>query len=80
MDQIVTILGADGNVVEALDTIARTSAPEVVGLISTGLSETQGADIPRTIKEFRRQHPEWDGMLITLRGLGAPFLFGAAAD
>lgn len=64
MDQIVTILGADGNVVEALDTIARTSGPEVVGLISTGLSETQGADIPRTIKEFRRQHPEWDGMAV----------------
>ena len=58
MDQLVTVLGADENVVEALHTVCQRNAPEVIGLITTGLSETQGADIPRTVKAFRLAHPE----------------------
>ena len=46
MDQTTTVLGADGNVVEALATICGKNRPSVIGLITTGLSETQGADIP----------------------------------
>jgi len=64
MDQVMTVLGADDNVVEALHTIALKNAPDVVGLITTGLSEAQGADIPRTIKEFRKCHPEHGRMVI----------------
>jgi len=59
MDQTTTVLGADDNVVEALATICDKNAPEVIGLITTGLSEMQGADVPRTIHEFRRKHPEF---------------------
>ncbi|TCT24271.1 nitrogenase iron-molybdenum cofactor biosynthesis protein NifE [Thiobaca trueperi] len=59
MDQVVTVMGADDNVVEALQTICETNRPEVIGLITTGLSETQGADIPRTIKAFRQTHPQY---------------------
>lgn len=58
MDQISTIMGADANVVEALATIADKSRPEIVGLLTTGLSETQGADIHRAVREFRAAHPE----------------------
>lgn len=64
MDQVVTIVGADANVVEALHTIALKNAPEIVGLITTGLSETQGTDIVGTIKLFRSTYPEHDGMAI----------------
>ena len=64
MDQIVTVLGADDNVVEALHTIAETNHPEMVGLITTGLSETQGTDIPSTIKAFRTAYPQHEGMSI----------------
>ena len=49
MDQTTTVLGADDNVVEALATICAKNAPRVIGLITTGLSEMQGADVPRTI-------------------------------
>ena len=49
MDQTTTVLGADDNVVEALATICDKNAPDVIGLITTGLSEMQGADMPRTI-------------------------------
>ena len=58
MDQTTTVLGADGNVVEALATICQKNRPRVVGLVTTGLSEMQGADVPRTVQEFRRKHPE----------------------
>lgn len=59
MEQLTTILGADDNVVEALRTICAKDRPEIIGLISTSLSETQGADIPRTLEAFRRAHPEY---------------------
>lgn len=64
MDQIAAVIGADDNVVEALHTIAGTNAPQVIGLITTALSETQGADIPRTVQAFREVHPEHDGITI----------------
>lgn len=64
MDHIVTIIGADQNVVEALCNIADMHAPQIVGLISTGLAEMQGADIARTLKQFRAQHPEHAQMSI----------------
>lgn len=64
MDMVTTVIGADDNVVEALRTIAERNAPDIIGLITTGLSETQGADIPRTIKEFRVAYPQFAGMAV----------------
>jgi nitrogenase molybdenum-iron protein NifN len=59
MDQTTTVLGSDDNVVEALATICKKNAPRVIGLVTTGLSEMQGADVPRTVQEFRKKHPEY---------------------
>ena len=64
MDQTTTVLGADDDVVEALATICDKNAPRVIGLITTGLSEMQGADVPRTIQEFRKKHPEHAGVAV----------------
>ncbi|SEH51032.1 nitrogenase iron-molybdenum cofactor biosynthesis protein NifN [Magnetospirillum fulvum] len=64
MDQVTTVIGADDNVVEALATICEINAPEVIGLITTGLSETQGADIPRTIRAFRDAYPSCDSVAV----------------
>ena len=58
MEQLTAVLGADDNVVEALRTVCVKDRPEVVGLVTTGLSEMQGADIPRTLEAFRAAHPE----------------------
>ena len=58
MDQVSTVMGADDNVVEGLNTICSKSKPALVAVISTGLSETQGADLPRLVKTFREKHPE----------------------
>jgi nitrogenase molybdenum-iron protein NifN len=59
MDQISTVMGADDSVVEALATIFTKNKPQVVGLMTTGLSETQGSDILRAVKMFRAAHPEF---------------------
>ncbi|MBR9973445.1 nitrogenase iron-molybdenum cofactor biosynthesis protein NifN [Magnetospirillum sulfuroxidans] len=64
MDQVTTIIGADDNVVEALATICAKDLPEVIGLITTGLSEMQGADVPRTVAAFRAAHPEFSEVAV----------------
>lgn len=62
MDQIATVMGADENVVQALATVAEKNCPAVIGLCTTGLSETQGTDIRRCVHEFRAAHPEFAGV------------------
>lgn len=59
MEQISTVMGADENIIEGLKTICEKSAPDVIGLITTGLSETQGTDIHRSIADFRLQYPDF---------------------
>lgn len=59
MEQLTTILGADENVVEALRTVCAKDRPDVIGLISTSLAETQGADLPRTLQAFRDAYPQF---------------------
>ena len=59
MDQVSSIMGADENIIEALRTLADKSKPDVIGLVTTGLSETQGTDIHRAVREFRAAHPEF---------------------
>ncbi|MDR3518150.1 MAG: nitrogenase iron-molybdenum cofactor biosynthesis protein NifN [Azospirillaceae bacterium] len=64
MDQVTTVLGADDNVVDALATICDKNHPSVIGLITTGLSEAQGADVPRTIANFRAAFPHHDDVAV----------------
>jgi len=59
MDQVSTIMGADDNIIEALRTLSDKSKPDIIGLVTTGLSETQGTDIHRAVKDFRVAHPEF---------------------
>lgn len=59
MDQVSTVMSADNNVIEGLRVLCEKSKPEVIGLPTTGLSETQGVDIRRVVAEFRTQHPEY---------------------
>ena len=59
MDQVSSVMGADENVIEGLKTICEKNAPEVIGLPTTGLSETQGTDIRRLVKQFREKFPEY---------------------
>ncbi|MEG3619928.1 nitrogenase iron-molybdenum cofactor biosynthesis protein NifN [Magnetovibrio sp. PR-2] len=60
MDQVSTVMGSEDNVVEGLATICEKSKPAIIGLPTTGLSETQGSDIRLAIAEFRKKHPAYD--------------------
>ncbi|WP_240794488.1 nitrogenase iron-molybdenum cofactor biosynthesis protein NifN [Azoarcus sp. DD4] len=60
MDQVATVMNADGNVVQALATVCGKSKPALVGVATTALSETQGTDIARLVKDFRVDFPEFN--------------------
>jgi nitrogenase molybdenum-iron protein NifN len=64
MDQVSAIMGADKNITEALQTLSEKNKPEIIGLVTTGLSETQGTDIHRILKEFRATHQEYEQVAI----------------
>lgn len=64
MDQVSSVMGADGNVVEALKTICEKSRPKLIGLVTTGLAETQGCDVKRSLGDFRRAYPEFDDVAV----------------
>ena len=59
MDQVATIMSADENVIEGLKVICEKNSPDVIGLPTTGLSETQGVDIKRLVRRFRELHPQF---------------------
>lgn len=59
MDQVSTVMSADENVILGLATICEKNKPAMIGLPTTGLSETQGTDIKRLVKEFYAAHPEF---------------------
>jgi nitrogenase molybdenum-iron protein NifN len=59
MDQVSSVMSADENVIEGLRVICEKNRPDVVGLPTTGLSETQGTDIRRLVREFRQQYPQF---------------------
>ncbi|MFO1418311.1 MAG: nitrogenase iron-molybdenum cofactor biosynthesis protein NifN [Methylotetracoccus sp.] len=59
MDQTSSVMGADDNVIEGLKTIAEKSAPALITVLTTGLSETQGTDVKRCVREFRTKYPEY---------------------
>lgn len=60
MDQVSSVMGADENIVEGLKTICEKSKPDLVGVPSTGLAETQGCDLNGALGEFRKKYPEFE--------------------
>jgi nitrogenase molybdenum-iron protein NifN len=62
MDQVSSVMGADENVVEGVRTICEKNAPDLVGVPTTGLAETQGADIRMAVRMFRDKYPQFDAI------------------
>jgi nitrogenase molybdenum-cofactor synthesis protein NifE len=58
MTEVTTILGGEENIETALTTLLEKSNPEIVGLCTTGLTETRGDDMPRILKELRTGNPK----------------------
>lgn len=64
MTEVTTILGGEENVEQAILTVVEKMNPEIIGLCTTGLTETRGDDIERFLKEIRKRHPELDHLAI----------------
>jgi nitrogenase molybdenum-iron protein NifN len=62
IEQISAVMGSGENVVQGLATLAGKHAPDLIGLPTTALSETQGSDVELAVKEFRAAHPEFDAV------------------
>ncbi|RCU52514.1 nitrogenase iron-molybdenum cofactor biosynthesis protein NifN [Corallincola holothuriorum] len=59
VDQIAAVMGADSNLMEALVLLCEKHQPELISVITTGLTEMQGSDIDRVVKEFKAAHPQF---------------------
>lgn len=58
LNETSTILGGEDNVEQAILTILEKNKPEVIGLCTTGLSETRGDDMNGILKQVRLRHPQ----------------------
>ncbi|MDF5724107.1 MAG: nitrogenase iron-molybdenum cofactor biosynthesis protein NifN [Rhizonema sp. PD37] len=78
MTEVSTILGGEENVEQAIVTLAQKSKPEIIGLLTTGLTETRGDDMEGFVKEIRQRHPELDNLPIVL--VSTPDFKGSLQD
>ena len=58
MNEATTILGGDDNLTQALLNIRERARPQIIGICSTGLTETKGDDVEGFIRLAQRKHPE----------------------
>jgi nitrogenase molybdenum-iron protein NifN len=58
MNEVTTIMGGMDNIEQALLNIYNRSKPEIIGLCTTGLTETRSEDIHGDLKNIRSRHPE----------------------
>ncbi len=59
IEQVSAIMGSEDHLVEGLRVICEKHAPDLIGLPTTGLVETQGCDIRMAVKSFRSQYPQY---------------------
>jgi nitrogenase molybdenum-iron protein NifN len=58
MNEVTTIMGGMENIEQAIVNIYNRAKPEIVGIASTGLTETKGDDVDGYLKLIRVKHPE----------------------
>jgi nitrogenase molybdenum-iron cofactor biosynthesis protein NifN len=58
MSEVSTVLGGDDNVHQGLLTVIQNTQPELVGLLTTGLTETRGDDMPAMLRDFHTANPD----------------------
>ncbi len=58
MNEVATILGGLDNIEQSILNIVKRANPQVIGICSTGVTETKGDDVDGYLKLFRKRHPE----------------------
>ena len=62
MNEVTTVLGGMENIEQALVNIYHRAHPAIIGLCSTGLTETKGDDVEGFLRLIRNKHPELTDM------------------
>ncbi|WP_445219960.1 nitrogenase iron-molybdenum cofactor biosynthesis protein NifN [Bradyrhizobium sp. Pa8] len=57
MSEVATVLGGYENVEQAILNIYNRTKPEIIGINSTGVTETKGDDVEAFIRLIRQKHP-----------------------
>ncbi len=58
MSEVATVLGGYENVEQAILNIHKRTKPEIIGICSTGVTETKGDDVEGYLRLIRQKHPE----------------------
>jgi nitrogenase molybdenum-iron protein NifN len=78
MSEVATVLGGLENVERAVINIANRAKPEIIGICSTGVTETKGDDVDGFIRLIRARHPELDH--VAMVSVSTPDFTGAFQD
>ncbi len=78
MSEVATVLGGFDNVEQAILNIASRTKPGLIGICTTGVSETKGDDLSGFLKSIRTSHPELGH--IALVDVSTPDFEGAFQD
>ncbi|MDJ0594176.1 MAG: nitrogenase iron-molybdenum cofactor biosynthesis protein NifN [Pleurocapsa sp. MO_226.B13] len=78
MTEVTTILGGEENIEQAILTLVEKAEPDLLGLLTTGLTETRGDDMDGILKSIRQRHPELDSLPIIF--VSTPDYKGALQD
>ncbi|HYD31618.1 MAG TPA: nitrogenase iron-molybdenum cofactor biosynthesis protein NifN, partial [Azospirillaceae bacterium] len=65
LDQVTTILGGYDNLAEAIRTINDRNKPAMIGVCSTGVTETKGEDMAGSYRLFRQNNPDLKDLDLT---------------
>ncbi len=60
IDQVSAVMGGDENVHEALQVLCEKHSPDLIAVMTTGLTELQGTDISRVILDFKKANPQFN--------------------
>lgn len=58
MSEVATVLGGYENVEQAILNIHKRTKPEIIGICSTGVTETKGDDVEGYLRLIRQNHPD----------------------
>jgi nitrogenase molybdenum-iron protein NifN len=58
MSEVATVLGGYENVEQAILNIYNRTKPDIIGICSTGVTETKGDDVEGYIRTVRQKHPQ----------------------
>ena len=78
MTEVTTILGGEENVQTAILTLLEKAKPEIIGLCTTGLTETRGDDMEGILRTIKQRHPELKNLPIVF--VSTPDFKGALQD